>query len=62
MRIGRDTAYALVAEDRISSVRLHSSVAFTMDIYSHATPLMEAEAAVTITQLVLGTRPARGGR
>jgi integrase len=32
----------------------HSSVAFTLDIYSHAIPSMEAEAAETIAHLVLG--------
>ena len=100
MRIGRDMAYVLVAEDRIPPVRLgrhiriglpcirlhslrhnhatfalavgihpkvvserlgHSTVAFTMDVYSHAIPSMEAEAAEAIANLVRGTKPAQGG-
>jgi len=33
----------------------HSTVAFTMDVYSHAIPSMEAEAAETIANLVRGS-------
>jgi integrase len=41
---------------KVVSERLgHSTVAFTMDIYSHAIPSMEAEAAEVIAQLVLGS-------
>jgi integrase len=35
----------------------HSTVAFTMDVYSHAIPSMEAEAAETIARLVQGHKP-----
>ena len=35
----------------------HSIVAFTMDVYSHAIPSMEAEAAETIANLVRGSGP-----
>lgn len=38
---------------KVVSERLgHSTVAFTMDVYSHAIPSMEAEAAETIAKLV----------
>jgi integrase len=32
----------------------HSTVALTMDVYSHAIPAMEEEAAVRIAALVTG--------
>ncbi|MPZ93196.1 MAG: hypothetical protein GEU68_16560 [Actinobacteria bacterium] len=40
---------------KVVSERLcHSTVAFTMDFYSHAIPSIEAEAAETIANLVRG--------
>jgi integrase len=34
----------------------HSSVSFTMDVYSHAIPAMQAEAAETVAALIRGHR------
>jgi integrase len=49
-------ALAAGIHPKVVSERLgHSTVAFTMDIYSHAIPSMEAEAAEAIAQLVLGS-------
>ena len=56
-------ALAAGIHPKVVSERLgHSTVAFTMDVYSHAIPSMEAEAAETIANLVRGTNPAQGGR
>lgn len=49
-------ALAAGIHPKVVSERLgHSTVAFTMDVYSHAVPSMEAEAAETIANLVRGT-------
>ena len=49
-------ALAAGIHPKVISERLgHSTVAFTMDVYSHAIPSMEAEAAETIANLVRGT-------
>lgn len=46
-------ALAAGIHPKVVSERLgHSTVAFTMDVYSHAIPSMEAEAAETIARLV----------
>ena len=46
-------ALAAGIHPKVVSERLgHSTVAFTMDIYSHAIPSMEAEAAETIAQMI----------
>lgn len=56
-------ALAAGIHPKVVSERLgHSTVAFTMDVYSHAIPSMEAEAAETIANLVRGNKPAQGGR
>jgi hypothetical protein len=48
-------ALAAGIHPKVVSERLgHSTVAFTMDVYSHAIPSMEAEAAETIANLVRG--------
>jgi integrase len=48
-------ALAAGIHPKVVSERLgHSTVAFTMDVYSHAIPSMEAEAAETIAALVRG--------
>ncbi|MQB00399.1 MAG: tyrosine-type recombinase/integrase [Actinobacteria bacterium] len=50
-------ALAAGIHSKVVSERLgHSTVAFTMDVYSHAIPSMEAEAAETIAKLVRGDR------
>ena len=50
-------ALAAGIHPKVVSERLgHSTVAFTMDVYSHAIPSMEAEAAETIANLVRGSR------
>ena len=49
-------ALAAGIHPKVVSERLgHSTVAFTMDVYSHAIPSMEAEAAETIANLVRGS-------
>ena len=49
-------ALAAGIHPKVVSERLgHSTVAFTMDVYSHAIPSMEAEAADTIANLVRGS-------
>ena len=51
-------ALAAGIHPKVVSERLgHSTVAFTMDVYSHAIPSMEAEAAETIARLVQGHKP-----
>jgi integrase len=51
-------ALAAGIHPKVVSERLgHSTVAFTMDVYSHAIPSMEAEAAETIANLVRGSGP-----
>jgi len=56
-------ALAAGIHPKVVSERLgHSTVAFTMDVYSHAIPSMEAEAAETIANLVRGSNPVQGGR
>ena len=41
---------------KIVSDRLgHASVGFTLDVYAHATPGWQAEAAATVAELVFGT-------
>ena len=51
-------ALAAGIHPKVMSERLgHSTVAFTMDVYSHAIPSMEAEAAETIASLVRGSGP-----
>jgi len=42
---------------KVVSERLgHASVGFTLDVYAHATPDMQAEAAATFASLVFGGR------
>ncbi len=54
-------ALAAGIHPKVVSERLgHSTVAFTMDVYSHAIPSMEAEAAETIAKLVRGSKGAAG--
>ncbi|MGI8774518.1 MAG: tyrosine-type recombinase/integrase, partial [Actinomycetota bacterium] len=49
-------ALAAGIHPKVVSERLgRSTVAFTMDVYSHAIPSMEAEAAETIANLVRGS-------
>lgn len=49
-------ALAAGIHPKVVSERLgHSTVAFTMDVYSHAIPSMEAKAAETIANLVRGS-------
>jgi integrase len=51
-------ALAAGIHPKVVSERLgHSIVAFAMDVYSHAIPSMEAEAAETIANLVRGSGP-----
>ena len=53
-------ALAAGIHPKVVSERLgHSTVAFTMDVYSHAIPSMEAEAAETIAALVRDSRGAQ---
>ena len=50
-------ALAAGIHPKVVSERLgHSTVAFTMDVYSHAIPSMEAEAAEAIANLVRGSK------
>lgn len=54
-------ALAAGIHPKVVSERLgHSTVAFTMDVYSHAIPSMEAEAAETIANLVRGSKGGEG--
>ncbi|MFP5351262.1 MAG: hypothetical protein ACLGIB_01690 [Actinomycetota bacterium] len=58
MNVPRDLSHTLPGgiHPKFVSERLgHSTVAFTMDVYSHAIPSMEAEAAETIANLVRGS-------
>ncbi|MDQ4029036.1 MAG: hypothetical protein M3214_13465 [Actinomycetota bacterium] len=42
---------------KVVSERLgHANIAITLDIYSHATPAMQADAAETVSGLVFGAR------
>lgn len=48
-------ALAAGIHPKVVSKRLgHSTVAFAMDVYSHANPSMGAEVAETMAQLVMG--------
>jgi hypothetical protein len=38
----------------------HASTTFTLDVYSHALPAMDREAAVTVAELILRQRLAEG--
>ena len=52
------TRFAAGIHPKVVSERLgHSTVAFTMDVYSHAVPSMEAEAAEVIANLVRRHKP-----
>lgn len=58
MNVPRDLSHPLPGgiHPKFVSERLgHSTVAFTMDVYSHAISSMEAEAAETIANLVRGS-------
>jgi integrase len=47
---------------KVVSERLgHSTVAMTLDIYSHAVPALQHDAAATIADLVSGAAAAAGG-